>query len=517
MARKKKRSFIDKKHSSTYNLVHRSQRDIVEDLLENDVAKSTMILWPASDHNNPITDAALLLQHDDDNRGWIAEWRNKLAQANLLDDSNAYLKEITGSGVFIGGGDNVGSVLEARNHVVTRPFQPDDALIEVPKYDAIPMSTDCMDEDIAAILYDDFEEGDYEELNDDFVLCAAQEPATDAKDEFDWDAHIQKLLEQGKERVIDEKHSDHLFFSKLKPLRADGEDSLEQSSSYDDAPGIVSTLSPEEERALCEKFEETLLEYDSDEVGDCPDDEIAGPVPLEDEGLNAALDDFLLEKSDDVFIHGTAAHDAIKKTGGSSFTVLIGTRMVPATLLDVGTHKTSVETVHQTLAMADDILRQPYQPPPAEEVLIDGVSYFSERKRNPWDCESILSTYSNLDNNPVTIAARSTRRRGRGQGQIPTQEAHEVIQLSNKTGLPIPSRDDDVGDDTVVSVNRGEGRNKDETPEERRLRKTALKKERQMARIQKKVTREVFRDEFQKRAIDVGADDIAGTTVFRYS
>ena len=33
-------------------------------------------------------------------------------------------------------------------------------------------------------------------------------------------------------------------------------------------PGIVAKLNPEEEKALCDKFEQTLLEYDSDEVGD---------------------------------------------------------------------------------------------------------------------------------------------------------------------------------------------------------------------------------------------------------
>jgi hypothetical protein len=38
-----------------------------------------------------------------------------------------------------------------------------------------------------------------------------------------------------------------------------------------------------------------------------------------------------------------------------------------------------------------------------------------------------------------------------------------------------------------------------------------------MARIQKKVTREVFQEEFAKRSVSVHADDVAGKTVFRYS
>jgi hypothetical protein len=36
----------------------------------------------------------------------------------------------------------------------------------------------------------------------------------------------------------------------------------------------------------------------------------------------------------------------------------------------------------------------PPPPPPPEEVFIDGKSYFSVTSRNSWDCESMLSTYS---------------------------------------------------------------------------------------------------------------------------
>ena len=62
------------------------------------------------------------------------------------------------------------------------------------------------------------------------------------------------------------------------------------------------------------------------------------------------------------------------------------------------------------LAHASEILAQPKEKPP-EDVLIDGQSYFSERVWNPWDCQSILSTYSNLDNNPVVIDASRRHRR----------------------------------------------------------------------------------------------------------
>jgi protein LTV1 len=68
-----------------------------------------------------------------------------------------------------------------------------------------------------------------------------------------------------------------------------------------------------------------------------------------------------------------------------------------------------------------------------------------------------------------------------------------------------------------LSVNRGIARQKGESAEEKRCRKNAIKREREMARIQKKKTREIFQEEFQKRSIDVMSDDIAGKSVFRYA
>ena len=62
---------------------------------------------------------------------------------------------------------------------------------------------------------------------------------------------------------------------------------------------VVPALSPEEERrASCEKF-------DSDELADWPEEDIRGTREFEgDAQLDAAMDDFLLEKDGDVFMLG---------------------------------------------------------------------------------------------------------------------------------------------------------------------------------------------------------------------
>mmetsp|Transcript_3975 Transcript_3975/g.8669 ORF Transcript_3975/g.8669 Transcript_3975/m.8669 type:complete len:216 (+) Transcript_3975:127-774(+) len=198
-----------------------------------------------------------------------------------------------------------------------------------------------------------------------------------------------------------------------------------------------------------------------------------------------------------------------------------------------------IKPISEVLVEADNTLRGPHAAPPTEEIFIDGKSYFSERMRNPWDCESILSTYSNLDNNPVTIANGGRRRRrkpkkNRATSQFDVSSAkpgeNQTIRLSDKTGLPIgfynPDDDGDDADasyaptydgaDTYMSVNKGVRRSKSETAEEKKFRKLTVKKERQLARMQKKMMKEAFNEEFSKRQHEVISDDVGGKSVFRF-
>lgn len=89
--------------------------------------------------------------------------------------------------------------------------------------------------------------------------------------------------------------------------------------------------SPDQERALREKFEQTLAEYDSDDVGDLDDEceDIRGDREFEgDAQLEAAFDDFLQEKKDEIFIEGTRHLPENKRVGGSGYAALVNGKMV---------------------------------------------------------------------------------------------------------------------------------------------------------------------------------------------
>lgn len=549
----KKKPFIDKKNSSTYHLLHRSQRDVAGEEEEGGQGGNN-VLWPSPD-NNRDTDRKVLIGSSAKSKGGantttLESWKEELSQVpGLVDDYDyeKHMKPITGTGDFFSASTQSKKVADAVANARSQDIREELTNEVERQLDSIALTADCMDDDIAELLFGDvdFEEGGFEELNDEFVLDAAKEPEEGDDDgaDFDFAAHVRKLMDKAKAEREFAVHPDQLsiiheqglkdqeFFSQFKPSGHDDDDDSgyfdEGALEIEGTPGVVPKLSAAEEKALCDKFNETLAEYDSDDIGEgYDDDDVVGPRPLEgDAQVEAALDDYLQEREDEIFIVG-AGNNNIEQ-GGSGFSALVGTKMVPVKELEeTAPVHGAIQPIEDVLGEANEILGSGKAAPPAEEIFIDGKSYFSEKMRNPWDCESILSTYSNLDNNPITISSGGRRRKNRkkkDRNQVLEEEEEgyaQQILLSEKTGLPLgvlPTREFTGGaDDTYISVNKGEARRKNETKEQKKARKLQVKKEREMARIQKKMMKEAFSQEFSKRAQEVLVDDVGGKSVFRF-
>ncbi|KAI0081128.1 LTV-domain-containing protein [Panus rudis PR-1116 ss-1] len=120
-------------------------------------------------------------------------------------------------------------------------------------------------------------------------------------------------------------------------------------------------------------------------------------------------------------------------------------------------------------------------------------------KKDRWDCETILTTYSNLENHPRLIRARHER-------PVPK------IRLDPKTGLPYVE-DESPRRSQKSKANAEEeeedleshparvtvARPKNESKEEKKMRKQAVKAERQARRVEKKITKEQFTAEAKKQ------------------
>ncbi|KAI8331525.1 Low temperature viability protein-domain-containing protein [Chlamydoabsidia padenii] len=130
-----------------------------------------------------------------------------------------------------------------------------------------------------------------------------------------------------------------------------------------------------------------------------------------------------------------------------------------------------------------------------------------QRKRQTWDCQSVISTYSNLENHPQLISDRGPKKK---------------ISIDPKTGMPILLENDcksqkkkgsrykkadqsdeealdedneEEDDDDYEPVNLGERRIKGETKEQKKERKQAIKEAKKNRREEKKSTKAAFKSE----------------------
>ncbi|KAJ1797031.1 Protein ltv1 [Coemansia sp. RSA 2399] len=118
---------------------------------------------------------------------------------------------------------------------------------------------------------------------------------------------------------------------------------------------------------------------------------------------------------------------------------------------------------------------------------------FEEKKRTPWDCQTILTTYSNLDNHPAMIY----------------EQRKPQIKVSRKSGFPVvANNNDDQGKtvdangaeaEKVEKENKGVARQKGETAEEKRERKRRIQEAKRGRREEKKDNREVFAEKRDRK------------------
>eukprot|EP00249_Psilotum_nudum_P022734 c28627_g1_i2 orf=310-1971(-) len=129
-----------------------------------------------------------------------------------------------------------------------------------------------------------------------------------------------------------------------------------------------------------------------------------------------------------------------------------------------------------------------------------------------WDCETIVSTFSNLDNHPAKICTLSGYH-SKKMAAIDAKQSkvdNPVIQLRGKNQLPVEflhkgGSCDRSGDHKIVKSRVGhqevkavDSRKAGETKEEKKCRKALVKEERRDARRAKKLLKKMYRAESQQ-------------------
>ncbi|KAG2022789.1 cytoplasmic protein, variant 2 [Coprinopsis cinerea AmutBmut pab1-1] len=131
-----------------------------------------------------------------------------------------------------------------------------------------------------------------------------------------------------------------------------------------------------------------------------------------------------------------------------------------------------------------------------------------EDKKDRWDCETILTTYSNLENHPRLIRARDSKpvpkivldtKTGMPSVVAPTLPKVKDQRVKETRKVTFSNSEDTDGSDDEDSAPRGPavGRPRNESKEEKKARKAAAKAAKQSRRVEKKAMQVQFDTEIR--------------------
>ncbi|XP_017868793.1 PREDICTED: protein LTV1 homolog [Drosophila arizonae] len=470
---KGKKPYIDRKKAVTFHLVHRSQHD---PLVTDETAPQRVLLEASArqSQSKPQDEATVDPEkrreelkkfgiHFDDDYDYLQHLKKRendvvweymenpnQAKKTNAEDAKAQTKLLLPSSVF------------------ASEFEESEGMLN--KAAPQPGPRPDWDPDVVAALDSDFE--DTEELEDDFVMKAMGSGDEDEEgDDEDWeDEDEENDMDFDSDNLNEDENADEMM-DRLGPLmrksRFDDEETKSRFTEYSMSSSVIRRN--EQLSLLDDRFEQFYASYDDPELGDLALEDIEGQWHQKHPVVMQCFQEFK-KKNEDLKYDKEWDRERIKK------------------------YENVVDGEHD----------------PTDELVDYEVEDGKEKK---WDCESILSTYSNIYNHPKLIDEPRANRRA------------APIKIDPKTGLPanvlrggtdaqltakaLANLADDSADNagpkslcaksvlstlSVLSI-----RPKDETPEEKRERKRLLKDYRSERRIEKKANAEAFKEEKKRQ------------------
>nr|XP_057936334.1 protein LTV1 homolog [Doryrhamphus excisus] len=445
MPHRKKKSFIEKKKAVTFHLVHRSQRD---PLVADETAPQHILLPAAKvEAERRQEEQRKYGVFFDDDYDYLQHLKEASHQTELVAaDSSGHFhlrddgEQDDGEEVDM---DNVipGARIKLPSSVFASDFEEDVGLLNK----AAPISGPRLDldPDIVAALDLDFDYEDPEnELEDDFIVkanraCGTIEPRGDGDEEDEWEDTDDKG-DFGSESGLSEDGGPREF------LFSD----VETKSRFTEYSMTSSVIRRNEQLTLLDdRFEKIYEQYDDDEIGALDNTELEGFIQLDSARLEEVIKDYFVQKD----------KDSLRPDD-------LGPKELPVLQEEEDDDDDEVEEMETLL------IKEP------------------EEK---WDCETIISTYSNIHNRPKVI-------------DHPPKV--KPIRVSNRSGVPLdvlPARGPTskqaermsrINDSDLPRVST-QARHKDEGTEERKARKQAIKGERKERRVEKKANKTAFKEE----------------------
>ncbi|XP_074521632.1 protein LTV1 homolog [Halichoeres trimaculatus] len=452
MAPRKKKSFIEKKKAVTFHLVHRSQRDP----LAADEKAPQHVLLPAAkvdtekrraeqrEYGVFFDDDYNYLQHlkeASSTSEWVAARPSQIHVHDEEEEEEEEKEDDTDKAI-------PASSIKLPSSVFASEFEEEVGLLNK----AAPISGPRldMDPDIVAALDEDFDFDDPDNiLDDDFIVKAnsasgaakLEDERSDDNDDDEWeDTDEEGDFDSeggfsGDEDMEDGCHDREFLFM--------DEETKSRFTEY----SLTSSVMRRNEQLtlLDDRFEKFYEQFDDDEIGALDNAEVEGFIEPDSARLEEIIKDYFIQKEKEY----ARPED-------------LGPKELP-------------------------VLKEEEEDTEEEELETVVIAAPEEK----WDCETIISTYSNIYNRPKVIEEPSKPK---------------PIRVSQKTGIPLDvlpakglttkqaERMTRINDSDLPRVST-QPRNKDEDKEERKARKQAIKEERKERRVEKKANKKAFKEE----------------------
>ncbi|KAJ1679349.1 Protein ltv1, partial [Spiromyces aspiralis] len=314
------------------------------------------------------------------------------------------------------------------------------------------------------------EERDHDEYGSDenWGLAVDEDGHVDADDLF---AHIRKLKQHGKLNIpsYDDDGSLESGSEDGRPTKQSGPRTIRSGYSMSSS----AMYRNEKLTLLDDQFDRIEQEYYQDYDSDNDEDggELGEITGIDEAGRERKMVEYRqdLESMLDEFLgnYEFVGPKLVPKIGGDTEVEKLSTLRNVLLANDKG----AVESRKLLLKRA---LQQRIEGKDKSKDKVTNVDYIdmskeAVNKRPAWDCETIISSYSTLENHPALIK----------------DEAAPKIRISKKSGMPIRQTggdEDETSDDSSCEeakpkVNKGVARSKAETKEEKKARKAAIKEE----------------------------------------
>lgn len=465
-ARHAKKKFIDPKVDNvvTFTLVHRSQKD---PLVTDETAPQHVLLQTSSKSDIKEKEREFGVFYDDD-YDYMQHLKEKEDLFKDFTDMDEFLSIKRGSNVGEGGdlsedngeGNSRQNNIQLPSSVFASNVEEDVGVLNR----AAPQSGPLLDwdPDIVETLDDDFKH--------ERVFTLQDEGEQGSEDEFD-DDFLAKANGECEDGDGDDEDCDEKDFDSDFGGAGDEEDMFagEEVRSKFTEYSMSSSVVPRSEnlRTLDDKFDKFFDEYLEENIGGLDYDDIEGYKAATPETMKHILDEYRKQRAAE--------------------------RQAPDFKMS------AIPEEYKYISDNDD------NDDGGVDATIERVALDVGRKEEKWDCESIISTYSNMYNHPKLIEEPSIKRKVApitisGKTGMPkdilgkglTASALKELDLANGHG------DDEREFETETLASRVSQlsiRPQHETLEEKRERKAAVKDLRRERRVEKKVNKVAFREE----------------------